>query len=115
MNTIELRVLRLERDCRVYRTLFVLAGLMLLALLSYGAVKPPPEVIRASRFEAVDKQGRWRAVMESFPGHGDGVFRAYNRGGVEVFYAGSSGPGDGRVEVKTRKGKLTVVISGKRK
>ena len=42
MNTIELRVLRLERDCRVYRTLFVLAGLMLLALLSYGAVKPPP-------------------------------------------------------------------------
>ena len=53
--------------------------------------------------------------MASFPGHGDGVFRAYNRGGVEVFYAGSSGPGSGRVEVKTRKGKLTVVISGKRK
>ncbi len=115
MEQIELRLRRLERDCRVYRTLFVLAGLMLLALISYGAVKAPPDVIRANRFEAVDKNGRVRAVMASFRGHGDGIFRAYNRAGVEVFYAGSSGPGDGRVEVKTRRGKITAVITGKRR
>lgn len=115
MDEIELRVRRLERDCRIYRTLFVLAGLMLLALISYGAVRPPPEVIQANRFEAVDKNGRVRAVMASFRGHGDGIFRAYNRAGVEVFYAGSSGAGDGRIEVKTKRGKITVAITGKRK
>ena len=115
MDKLELRVRRLERDCRVYRSLFVLAGLTLLALLAYGAAKSPPDVIRANRFEAVNKNGRVGAVMASFRGHGDGVFRAFNRAGVEVFYAGSSRTGDGRIEVKTKKGQITEEISGVRK
>ena len=115
MDKLELRVRQLERDCRVYRSLFVLAGFMLLGLLAYGAADPIPEVIRANRFEAVNKNGRVSAVMASFRGHGDGVFRAFNRAGVEVFYAGSSRTGDGRVEIKSKKGQITEEITGERK
>ncbi len=113
MDKLELRVRRLERDCRVYRNLFVLAGFTLLALFAYGATKPPPDVIRANRFEAVHENGRVSAVMAAFRGHGDGVFRAYNRAGVEVFYAGSSRTGDGRIEVKSKKGQITKEITGR--
>ena len=115
MDKLELRVRQLERHCRVYRNLFVLAGFTLLALLAYGAAKPPPEVIRARRFEAVTATGRVSAVMASFHGHGDGVFRAFNQAGVEVFYAGSSRTGDGKIEVKTKKGVITEEITGERK
>ncbi len=111
----EARVKRLEGQNRLYRNLFILAGLALVALVGYGAADPIPEVIRAGRYEAVDGKGRVRAVMASFRGHGDGVFRAFNRAGVEVFYAGSSGTGDGRIEVKTKKGQITVEITGVRK
>ncbi len=111
----EKRLARLERQCSWYRTLFVLAGVMMVALLTYGATKPIPDVIRAKRFEAVNDNGRVGAVMASFRGHGDGVFRAFNRAGVEVFYAGSSRTGDGRIEVKTKKGEITEEITGERK
>ena len=113
MDKLELRVRRLEKNCRVYRNLFLLAGFTLLALFAYGATKPLPDVIRANRFEAVHKNGRVSAVMAAFRGHGDGVFRAFNRSGVEVFYAGSSGTGDGRIEVKSKKGKIMTEISGR--
>ena len=112
MDKLELRVRKLERDCSVYRNLFVLAAFMLLAVLAYGAANPLPDVIRAKRFEAVNGEGRVGAVMASFRGHGDGVFRAFNRAGVEVFYAGSSRTGDGRIEVKTKKGQITEEITG---
>ena len=115
MDKLELRVRKLEKDCAVYRNLFVLAGITLLAILAYGAAKPLPDVIRANRFEAVHASGRVAAVMASFRGHGDGVFRAFNRAGVEVFYAGSSRTGDGRIEVKTKKGQITKEITGERK
>lgn len=115
MEAIETRLARIENQLRFQRRIIGFLILLLMAGISYGAVKGSPAVVQAQRFEAIDKKGRVRAVMASFPGHGDGVFRAYNRAGVEVFYAGSSGPGDGRVEVKTRRGKLTTVISGKRR
>ena len=113
--TSEERLQRVERQCRWYRHLFILSGLVLVAALTYGATKPAPEVIRANRFEAVNANGRVSAVMASFRGHGDGVFRAFNRAGVEVFYAGSSRTGDGRIEVKSRKGQITEEITGERK
>ena len=113
--TTEERLQRLERHCLWYRNLFVLAVLGLVAALTYGATKPVPDMIRANRFEAVNENGRVSAVMASFRGHGDGVFRAFNRGGVEVFYAGSSRTGDGRIEVKSKKGQITEEITGERK
>ena len=112
--TTEERIAKLERQCRWYRNLFILAGLAVVALVTWGATKPVPDVIRAKRVEAVNNQGKATAVMAAFRHHGDGVFRAYNRAGVEVFYAGSSGTGDGKVEVKTKSGKIIVELSGRK-
>lgn len=114
MNTIESRLVKVENQVRAQRRIIAFLFIMLVAGISLGAITPVPDVIRATRFEAVDKNGRTRAVMASFRGHGDGVFRAYNRAGVEVFYAGSSGSGDGRVEVKTKKGKIKVELTGRK-
>ncbi len=111
---IDQRLARLERQNRLYRNLFILAGLAVVVLLTFGATRPIPDVVRAKRFEAVNNQGKATAVMAAFRQHGDGVFRAYNRAGVEVFYAGSSSTGDGRVEVKAKSGKIIVELSGRK-
>ena len=47
MRNIENRVAQLERQCRFYRQLFILAVLVNVILISYGAMKPIPDVIRA--------------------------------------------------------------------
>lgn len=114
MNSIQTRLAKIENQLRVQRRIIVFLFIMLVAGISFGATAPIPEVIRANRFEAVNKNGRVGAVMAAFRGHGDGVFRAYNRAGVEVFYAGSSGTGDGRVEIKNKRGKINVELSGRK-
>ena len=114
MDTIESRLAKVENQLRFQRRIIAFLFIMLVAGISFGATAPIPDVIRATRFEAVHKSGRVAAVMASFRGHGDGVIRAYNRAGVEVFYAGSSATGDGRVEVKTKKGIIKVELTGRK-
>ena len=55
--TTEERLQRLERQSRMYRHLFILAALGLVAVLTYGATAPIPEVIQARRFEVIDGNG----------------------------------------------------------
>ena len=52
METIETRLRRLERQSRIYRNFFILAGLALVAAVSYGATKPVPKLLRADTIEA---------------------------------------------------------------
>ena len=52
METIETRLQRLERQSRFYRNLLILAGLALVAAVSYGATKPVPKVFKAETIEA---------------------------------------------------------------
>ena len=113
-NSIEFRLRGLERQLRFQRSVIALLGVALVALLGLGATRPAPEVIRAQRFEAVNSRGGVAAVMAAFRGHGDGVFRAYNMSGKEVFYAGSTGGGHGKVEVKTNRGQIKLEFSGKK-
>ena len=51
----EQRIEKLERQCRLYRNLFILAGLAVVALVTWGATKPVPEAIAARRFVVVNK------------------------------------------------------------
>ena len=92
----EKRLTRVERQCRWYRNLFVMAGVMLVALVSFGAESESLEkriaiverkqldtsielerlllrlysgtldVIRARKFEVVDAEGKAVVVMESW-------------------------------------------------
>ncbi len=58
---IEQRLMRVERQCRVYRGILVLAGLGLLALVSLGLdreEKITQDVVRTRRLEVVNKEGR---------------------------------------------------------
>ena len=70
METIETRLRRLERHNRIYRNLFILAGLALVAAGSYGAVEPVPEVIRAKAFHVVREDGQVIGAFESHDGAG---------------------------------------------
>ena len=70
--TTEERLQRLERQGRLYRHLFILAALGLVAALTYGATQPVPEVIEARVFKAryfnvVDKKGNTVAILGSLP------------------------------------------------
>ena len=77
METIETRLGRLERQNRIYRNLFILAGLALVAVLGYGAAEPVPEVIRARRFEVLNKMGK-RVVVMGGNRLGNGFLRVQN-------------------------------------
>ena len=70
METIETRLGRLERQNRIFRNLFILAGLALVAAVSYGATKPVPEVIRAKAFHVVRGDGQVVGAFESHDGAG---------------------------------------------
>lgn len=114
MNPLDVRVEQLEKQMRWYRGALVLTVLALAAFVLTGATHSVPDIIRARKFEAVNAKGKVSAVMEAMKGHGDGLFRAYNRNGIEVFYAGSSRTGDGRIEIMSNKGKMNVELTGRK-
>jgi len=123
----EQRIEKLERQCRWYRNLFILAGLAVVALVTWGATKPVPEVIQARKFEVVNEEGREVVVIDSWKlggwitiypdkgaylpsislGHtddGGGLLEVYNKnGGRGVQMQGMSefGGGGGLVIVNT--------------
>ena len=51
METIETRLERLERQNRNYRNWFILAGLALVAAVSFGATKPGPKFFKVDTME----------------------------------------------------------------
>ena len=111
MRKIESRVARLERQCRLYRQLFILAGLVLVALISYGAIKPIPDVIRAKRFEAVTEDG----VVRFYAGeieNGKGVFGLglINRKKIPVFVASVTDRDGAQVEIYNDNAKLVIKV-----
>ena len=61
--TTEERLQRVERQCRMYRHLFILAGLGLVAALTYGATKPIPVNLRARNFQVVNKDNNTVAAL----------------------------------------------------
>lgn len=54
--TLEKRIERLERQSRLYRNLFVLAALIVVALVTWGQARPVPEKIEAGAFVVIDRE-----------------------------------------------------------
>jgi len=67
METIETRLRRLERQNRIYRNLFILAGLALVAAVSYGAAEPVPDLIQARKFQVLSNAGKIAVEIASNP------------------------------------------------
>ena len=72
--SIEERLQRVEKQNRLYRHLFILAGLVAIAFIVWGQAKPIPEVIRARKF-----------IVENSSGE-----TIVDIGGGGMFYGGSS-------------------------
>ena len=90
--THEARIRRLERQCRLYRDLFVLAGLTLAGLLAYGALQPIPEVVQARRFQVVSDQGLLAADLNAQNGTGAlNLFEGSATAHHQTVYAGTAG------------------------
>ena len=83
----EQRIEKLERQNRIYRNLFILAGLVVVALLTWGAARPITGLIQARRFEVTEKDGNVVARL----GH---------------YYRGS-----GSLEILTREGAVVIETS----
>ncbi len=82
---IEQRLMRVERQCRVYRGILVLAGLGLLAFVSLGldhGEKETQDVVRTRRLEVVNKEGRVVGSMFAGFQNGGALILRNSDGGV---------------------------------
>ena len=92
------RVERLERQCRLYRNLFVLAGLAALLLAGLGAAEGPLPVLQARRFEVLSADGRKAATLHH-SNDGSGGLTIYDRQGRALIQVGINRHGHGVLEV----------------
>ena len=110
--TTEQRLQRLERQGRLYRHLFILAALGLVAALTYGATKPIPNVIQARRFEAVNRHNKVVATLRNTIFE-DGRLSIYGPKGVKEYISASIVEGfGGHLIVSGVEGKSAASISG---
>jgi len=79
----EQRIEKLERQCRWYRNLFILAGVIAVALVTWGAAAPIPKVIKARSFKAVHENGNTVAELGAWK---LGGWLVINRAGTGKFY-----------------------------
>jgi hypothetical protein len=108
----EQRIEKLERQCRWYRNLFILAGLIAVALVTWGATKPIPDLIQARMFQVVDSNGKTSMILGEDRGYGQ--FALLGPKGLLVTIGSNDVIGTGLVTVlSTRhKGSVTLVGSG---
>lgn len=105
MNAIETRLDAVENQLRFQRRIINLLILLLVAGIFYGATAPIPSVIRARKFEVVNKEGREVVVMESW--RLGGIIETYPAKGKywPSVTLGHSDRGDGQVLVRNKAGK----------
>ena len=108
--TIEQRLRRLERQCHWYRNLFILAVLVLVALLTHGATKPIPDVIRAKSLEVIDMEGRPMVALRTISG--GGAIWVFNRQGETAGVLTADETGGGLLNMISREGRNGVLILG---
>lgn len=106
---LEARIARLERQCRWYRNLFVLAALTAAAFLTYGAAQPIPDVIRAHGFKVIDKDGIGVADFHAW-GRG-GRLVIWNHAFKSVFEVAQNEKGGGQVTLNNSNGTEVVRIT----
>ena len=103
MYALESRVARLERQLRFQRAVTALALLALVALTGWGALQSPPEVIRARRFEVINRTGR--PLVTLLTNEYGGLVQTLGNDGVSGVTLGASSTG-GVVGVRDAKPSL---------
>ena len=104
----EERITKLERQCRWYRNLFILAGLIAVALVTWGATKPIPKVIKAGSFQVVNKTGASVADLRAW--EGGGFLQIFNSKGTLTFLTAQADDGSGLMTIFNSRNKPMVEI-----
>ena len=96
---IEDRLRRVERQCRIYRHLFVFAGLMVIAMIVWGQTKPIPQVISARIFKLIGENGAVSADLRMHTIRGVDrnvpLLKFYRGSGENIVTIGESFGGEG--------------------
>ncbi len=104
MQTIESRFSHIERQLRFQRALIVFLLIALLALVGFGALGSVPALVRAKRFEVVDKDGNVVARPGNFH-RGSGALEIFTREG-EVMVIASALSDSGYLKIYREKGEV---------
>ena len=132
MSHLEERMEILEHRVNRYRSLTLLLGLCLTALVLMGATDDEVQEfgnIRAKKIELMGDEGNVAMLLRSYKGDGllivsskegqeliyagadvdgDGLLIVSSKEGQELIYAGAEGDGDGLLAVSSRKGKRLI-------
>jgi len=109
----EQRIKKLERQCRWYRNLFVVAGLIAVALVTWGAAKPIPKVIKARSFQVVNNENTVVAALGSNSNVGSLILLGTKgKKGKHFFLAASLKDLGGFIQVSGAYDKSSVTIYG---
>lgn len=103
--TLEERVARLERKSRLYRNLFLLVALLLVALVSWGQTQAVPDAIEARSFVVLDRETGAPVAMLGQKATG-GSLDIMDRDSARVGYLDVTGAGKGRLMLCTPGGAM---------
>ncbi len=104
MTSIESRLASVERQLRFQRAIIVFLLIALLAFVGFGALGSVPTLIRAKRFEVVDKDGNVVARLGHFH-RGSGALEIFTREG-EVMVIASALSDSGYLKIYREKGEV---------
>ncbi len=83
MNTIEMRIQKLETTNRRYRnTIILLVASFATIFMAFKSPKTIPDVLQAKRFEVVDNNGKVLAIISQ--DDGKGIIKTYNKEGKKL-------------------------------
>ena len=114
MNQLETRVIKLEKNLRIYRifTLLVMMGGMALLLMSHNDKKTantPPDVIKAKSFEVVDDFGN--VLIELNKEKNNGQISTYNPQGKRLVALFTSDGGAGAINTFDNDGHVNFKVT----
>jgi hypothetical protein len=110
MNTIEMRLQKLEATNRRYKTILVLMiASFATFFMAFKNPKTVPDVIQAKRFEVVDPYGNVLVVLNQDAGKG--VIKTYNKAGKKLVNITYTTNEEGFLALEDGKGQETMRLS----
>jgi hypothetical protein len=110
MESIETRLLRLEKSNRLYkRTLVTLAAVFAIGLMAFNSKFSPPDVLQAKKFEVLDDYGNVMVAISQDKQHG--MIKTYNSAGNKLVNITYTTKNEGYIGLEDGTGKENIRMS----